>query len=96
MTTEDWKGFCNHAEKFEKDHWEKDGVVPYVFDQITININGESNSDSATNESSEQSKARNVSMNIHPIYLLTPTHSHPGPETLRLNIVLLPKTNNYT
>ncbi|KAJ4432283.1 hypothetical protein ANN_20901 [Periplaneta americana] len=57
VTRQDWTGFCHHVANLEAEYWEKDGVVPDVIDQISINLNADSDSEAGGSDSENGSSS---------------------------------------
>lgn len=62
VTRQDWAGFCHHVANLEAEYWEKDGVVPDVIDQISINLNTDSDSEAGGSDSENGSSSSEESV----------------------------------
>jgi hypothetical protein len=53
VTKQDWVGYCSHVRKLKLQHWEKDGIVSVVIDEIVISLGDETDSSLSESDTSE-------------------------------------------
>jgi hypothetical protein len=50
VAADDWKFYCAHVEKLEKEYWTRDGIMEKAIDEVIFNINASDNISSNENE----------------------------------------------